>query len=351
MGEIQQIPDRQSQRRPQSGSLRENRQSHADNSSPSSGHSKKLLVKFTDVKEDVISELKASVASARHVLGSLPELSDILHGLRPNELTIFSGPTGTGKTTILSQISLDYAIQDIPVLWGSFEIRNTRLIQVMLQQLAGAPVNMWSVSKDEKGNETFVQEMEGLEAFKIGSRRLESLPIHFMNFFGSTDLSSVLYTMDLAVKTHGIQLIILDNLQFMLSDQSASSLDKFDLIDRSISALRKFCNHCPVHIFLVIHPKKEIDNSHLGISSISGTAKATQEADNVIILQKIYDERFIEVKKNRFNGTLGCLPIAFNPDTRTVSVVEASESSKSDHQEPAPPQLRANYKHRQVGRS
>jgi hypothetical protein len=40
-----------------------------------------------------------------------------------------------------------------------------------------------------------------------------------------------------------------------------------------------------VNIILVIHPRKEDDKAALSIASIFGTAKATQEADMVIILQ------------------------------------------------------------------
>lgn len=36
------------------------------------------------------------------------------------EVTVVSGPTGSGKTTFLSQISLNLCSKKIPVLWGSF---------------------------------------------------------------------------------------------------------------------------------------------------------------------------------------------------------------------------------------
>ncbi len=46
--------------------------------------------------------------------------------------------TGVGKTTYLSQLSLDLAVnQGIDTLWGSFEIPNVRLVTTMLQQRAG----------------------------------------------------------------------------------------------------------------------------------------------------------------------------------------------------------------------
>ena len=39
-----------------------------------------------------------------------------------------------------------------------------------------------------------------------------------------------------------------------------------------------------IHIFLIIHPKKVEDDTNLTVSSIFGSAKSTQEADNVMIL-------------------------------------------------------------------
>ena len=58
-------------------------------------------------------------------------------GVRMQELSVVSGPTGCGKTTLLSQISLDLSKKDIPVLWGSFEVRNEILITNMLMQFCG----------------------------------------------------------------------------------------------------------------------------------------------------------------------------------------------------------------------
>jgi len=35
----------------------------------------------------------------------------LLKGHRPGELTLFTGPTGIGKTSFLSQLSLDFCLQ------------------------------------------------------------------------------------------------------------------------------------------------------------------------------------------------------------------------------------------------
>lgn len=52
------------------------------------------------------------------------------------ELTVVSGPTGSGKTTFLSQLTVDLCKKDISVLWGSFEIRNEILMTSMLMQFS-----------------------------------------------------------------------------------------------------------------------------------------------------------------------------------------------------------------------
>ena len=62
---------------------------------------------------------------------------------------------------------------------------------------------------------------------------------------------------------------------------------------------------------LVVHPRKEDEGAKLGISSFYGSAKATQEADTVLILQSDGKRKFVDVKKNRFDGTLGHVPLYF----------------------------------------
>ena len=77
----------------------------------------------------------------------------------------------------------------------------------------------------------------------------------------------------------------------------------FDFIFQVIEKFRKFATLHDVHVTLVIHPRKEI-SEHLTGDSIFGGAKATQEADNVILLQKEevmanVTRKYIEVVKNR----------------------------------------------------
>lgn len=70
-----------------------------------------------------------------------------------------------------------------------------------------------------------------------------------------------------------------------------------------VQQFRKFATLHNVHVTLVIHPRKE-DDERLTANSIFGGAKATQEADNVILLQEEeinlkQKRKFIQVRKRK----------------------------------------------------
>ena len=196
-------------------------------------------------------------------------------------------------------MSLDLAEQDINVLWGSFEIKNTRLMHKLLQQFAREPLPTGDPSAADKLTSI--------------ADRFEELPLNFLRFHGGSDVDEVLDAMDYAVYVNDAQHVILDNMQFMISrQQSNSSWDKFDIQDVAIEKFRKFATDRNIHITLVMHPKKQEEDSKLSISSFYGSAKATQEADTVIILQSENGKKYLDVRKNRFNGELGQSALFFD---------------------------------------
>jgi hypothetical protein len=117
----------------------------------------------------------------------------------------------------------------------------------------------------------------------------------------------------LAVYVNDVEHIILDNMQFMVSRNNMSrTFDKYDVQDVAIEKFRRFATDRNVHITLVVHPRKEAEDQPLSMASIYGSAKATQEADTVLILQKNGEQKWIEVKKNRFSGELGKCELYFD---------------------------------------
>uniref|UniRef100_K3WZ52 SF4 helicase domain-containing protein n=1 Tax=Globisporangium ultimum (strain ATCC 200006 / CBS 805.95 / DAOM BR144) TaxID=431595 RepID=K3WZ52_GLOUD len=259
-----------------------------------------------EVYEEILNPLRACGVQSR----TLPSLNRLLKGHRMGEVTVLTGPTGCGKTTLLSQLSIDLCGQGVSTLWGSFEIKNTRLMHKMLNQLAGR-----SLQGD-------------INAFESAADKFEALPMYFMRFFGSTDVDEVLDAMEYAVYAYDVQHILLDNIQFMMAGQGRG-FDKFERQDAALDKFRKFASQKNVHLTLVIHPRKEQEDVDLTLTSVFGTAKATQEADNVLILQRTRGNSKLDVRKNRFDGTLGSIPLTFDSESNCLR--ELNEETMSEN--------------------
>jgi twinkle protein len=230
-------------------------------------------------------------------------------------------------------LSLDFAEQGVNTLWGSFEIKNTRLLHKLLQQFSREPL---PVGKPEM-----------LDSLNALADRFETLPLHFMKFHGGSDVDDVLDAMDFAAYVYDVEHVILDNMQFMISRNTSggSKFDKFDVQDGAIEKFRKFATDRNVHVTLVVHPRKEDEGARLGISSIYGSAKATQEADLVLILQNEGlnegKRKYIEVKKNRFDGELGNTPLFFERSSGRYVESPEADLSKQTRATPVPTRVQA----------
>ena len=75
------------------------------------------------------------------------------------------------------------------------------------------------------------------------------------------------------------------------------NLDRFWKQDSIIASFRTFATKKNCHVTLVIHPRKERESDDLTTSSIFGGAKASQEADNVLIIQ---DKRLSSIRGKRY---------------------------------------------------
>lgn len=287
---------------------------------------KPLLVEDVTSFKSLRAEVMSELTNAGKVEGikwrCLPHLNTLLKGFRRGELTVLSGSTGSGKTTLMSQYSLDLAEQGVNTLWGSFEIPNHRLARTLLTQLAGIPLQ------------------QNLDRFDEFADRLEKLPMYFMKFHGQHSLEKVMKVLVHAQYVYDIGHVIIDTVQFMMGvSEDSSGTDRFWRQDNIIAAFRSFATEYNCHVTLVIHPRKERAGENLGLNSVFGGAKATQEADNVLMLQDYREAKgglFLKILKNRFCGEVGKVPLEFSRNSLRFSqqkefpIIKGSNNDKDN---------------------
>ncbi|KAL4223412.1 hypothetical protein ACF0H5_016883 [Mactra antiquata] len=276
--------------------------------------SHKAILTFDYLKQEVYSEFAHYTQVAGVQWSRYTKLNQVLKGHRRGELTILTGPTGSGKTTFMAEYSLDLCMQGVCTLWGSFEISNVRLVKIMMQQYARKDIT------------------KHLDDFESIAEGFSMLPMYFMAYFGVEKIQRVLEAMSHAVYVHDISHVVVDNLQFMMG-MDFTEKNRFLLQDRIISAFRQFATEKNCHVTLIIHPRKINEGEELSTSSIFGSAKATQEADNIILIQdqrlvKPSGRKYIQIAKNRFDGDMGVMTLTFNKESLTFNTVEKKKTTK-----------------------
>ncbi|XP_015436054.1 PREDICTED: twinkle protein, mitochondrial [Dufourea novaeangliae] len=278
----------------------------------------KSITTFQQLREEVFSDLLNTDKVQGVKWKRYPALNKILKGHRRGEFTILTGSTGCGKTTFMSEYSLDLAMQGVNTLWGSFEIRNARLARTMLQQMARVPLD------------------ENIQHFDSYADNFEKLPIYFMTFHGQQSIKVVMDAVEHATYVHDIAHVIIDNVQFMMgTSEDHKHMDRFWKQDDIISKFRNFATKYNCHVTAIIHPRKERIEEELTTSSIFGSAKASQEADNVLIIQdkrlsSIRGKKYLQVAKNRYSGDLGIMTLDFEKSSLSYSPKMKPKTESTD---------------------
>ncbi|KAL6723750.1 hypothetical protein Aduo_018723 [Ancylostoma duodenale] len=241
---------------------------------------------MTDIREEVKADL---INSSTRQLGlaqwkRFAPLNKYLLGLRPGELTVLTGGTGFGKTTFLCEYALDLFTQGVRTLFCSFEMPEEKILKWMLVQYAGVPlyrveyssaIDMW------------------LDKFE---RTKGPLTIMKTTEFREKSINQIAAAIRSQVINSGCQHVVIDNLQFLvnqstMSDEQSSSMERFHMQDRFVGHMRALATQYGVHVTMVVHPRKTDTDTDLDIQHFGGSARVTQEADNVLAIQRRRDDR------------------------------------------------------------
>jgi twinkle protein len=239
----------------------------------------------------------------------MPTLTHYLNGLRPNELTLFCAPTGSGKTALLATIASQVARQGIPTFVAPVETGDIDFLARVVS----------SASEMELNCAEAVTEETIKRAHAKGGCDLYDAPLIISNYDNRVNIDELIAVLTVMVSKK-VKLALLDNLNFFLEISSAEN--ERLVMDDAVHKLAIFCKNNPIHIILITHPKKTLNGRVESEFDIKGSSTAVQECSNVILFNRPKPEdiengaysirhRELVFKKIRKRGFFVNMPIWF----------------------------------------
>lgn len=206
----------------------------------------------------------------------IPRLSTLtryLGGLRPSELTLLCAATGAGKTALMATLASEVAIQGIPTFAAPVETGDVDFFSRMVS----------SLSKKELNIGESIPEEELKSAFSDGGFKLSNSPIWIANYDNRVHIDEMIAVLG-EMSKKGVRVAFLDNLHFFLEVTSAEY--ERVVLDDAIHKLVMFCKAHPMHIVLIVHPRKTDGGRVMSEFDIKGSSTAVQECANVALFNR-----------------------------------------------------------------
>lgn len=261
----------------------------------------------------------------------IEELDRRIMGFSLGDVTILSGMSGSGKTTIIDHFILNAANRGYKVAAWSGELQGFRF-QGWLDQMAAGKANV--VPKQGFENLYYAPKAvaERINNWLAGKFWL------YNNDYGDNWTNLFADIQDI-VKESGVQLVLLDNLMTLdLDDTQGGSSNEKET--RFIKDIKRYAKEANIHVLIVCHPRKEQSFQLLRKESIAGTANLTNLCDNLLISHRVgndFERRakdffgaqkvmelmgydvVIEVAKNRSMGVVDALiGLYYEKETRRI---------------------------------
>lgn len=286
---------------------------------------KKLYYKFGDY------EYKTTPKD--RVLSGIRDLDYLTKGFELGCVTLWTGVTNAGKTTVLTMLAKQTIMQGEKVFYFNGEQTKDDFKNNLYKQSVEAKDIYTVWYKDTAIADTFVKDDK-----RIALNRLYGESLFVYNNDIPRDIDTLLYAMEDCLRVYKTRVFVLDN--FMQID--IKSQDVYQEQTNIMEKLRTFAVNKNVHIHLVAHPRKiERMQTRLTLYDISGSMNLANKAYNVISIIRVdnidveskeyeklskelfkarYDIRetstILEVLKTKGNSC-GLVPMIFEKETKT----------------------------------
>lgn len=234
----------------------------------------------------------------------------ILKGWRDGELTVWSGRNGSGKSTILNQVFIGLAAQDVRTCIYSGEMPPERYLR-------------WAVIQHLQNSSPPPERVHD-------SLYWMDKHVYILNITAIIAPDKLLADFEYAARRYAVKHFIVDSLMKI----SFKAQDEYHQQQEFVSKLCNFVQKFHCHIHLVAHPRKtDSDEDETGKVDIKGSSHITDLCSNVIVLHRVSEKKKaalkktgvipadmkLYIKKNREFGVEGSVNMIFNEETKSFT--------------------------------
>lgn len=275
----------------------------------------KILGK-TEVKELYyrLDDVKYNNTSKSRVLSGIEDLDYNISGFEMGLITIWTGLTNAGKTTVMTMIAKKTIEQGERVFFFNGEqtkedFKNNLYIQASSKKDLVRVQYRNSIVKD-----TFVTKAKAQELEKIYGNK-----IFIFNNESARDIDTLLYAMEEVRRREKIRVFFLDN--FMQIDIKSDNV--FQEQTNIMEKLRTFAVNKKVHIHLVAHPRKtERFQVRLSEYDILGSSNLSNKAGNIISIMRMDKIRNDNKEKEKLEKELFNLDYDLNTVNTVLEIIK-----------------------------
>lgn len=248
----------------------------------------------------------------------IPALDETIGGLVEGGVTVFTGRSGDGKSTLSGLLLLNAIEQGHNVCAYSGELKKEKFQEWINLQCAGSDYIGLKYDPIKKKDVPVL-------SYSVQQRLMDYYKGHFYLFdnneiFEHNQSESIISVFTTAVRRYGCKLFLVDNLMTSLSDadEETRAQGKF------VNALKKFATKFGVHVLIVAHPRKTKAGDRLQKDDVGGSGTITNLADSVIVVERPN----LRIIKNRDGGVNKLIECCYCGDSRRIYQMDVGDKNK-----------------------
>lgn len=224
-------------------------------------------------------DFKYNTESKERVLSGIPDLDYMIKGFELGCITIWTGMTNSGKTTMLTKIANQSIAQGERVFYFNGEQTKDDFKNNLYRQ---STTKEHIVQKQYKDSCVFDYFVDETERIRLDKKYSNTLFVYNNNAPRTIDF--LLQAMEEIRQKEKLRVFILDNFMQIETQTNDEYREQKEIAEK----LRTFAVNRNVHIHLVVHSKKpEKLQSRLTLYDVFGSSNIVNKAYNVISIMRV----------------------------------------------------------------